>query len=199
MIEERVQSTYTSPLRAPGRYVRPLIIAGVWVLLLALIQFVAWRNGMTAGEMQHQLVVFGQSSMYAPLIFFAAAAISPLVLFPAALLGLAAGMVFGPVWGLMYTLIGCNVSATVAYSIGRFSRSGSGSPRESGILSRYGDWMRRNSFTAILMMRLTFLPYDPVSYLTGALHINWFRFMIANTFGCLPGALALTLVGASVG
>ncbi len=182
-----------------GTQRRLFVLAATWLGLIGLVQWYARSHGLSIPETLEQLALLIAMSWYGPLLFLLAAALSPLVLMPAALLGLVAGAVFGPLAGLGYTLAGCNLSALLCYGVG----SSLGQPaRErllggSSIIGRYCSWLHRNSFLAILLLRLGFLPYDLVSYTAGALHIGWARFLLANTLGCLPGALVLVAFGAS--
>ena len=59
--------------------------------------------------------------------------------------------------------------------------------------------MRANGFEAVLAARLTFLPFNLVSYLAGFLRDGWKPFILASVLGSLPGALSFVLLGASVG
>jgi uncharacterized membrane protein YdjX (TVP38/TMEM64 family) len=188
-------------LTAPehGAQRRLLILAATWLSLIGLVQWYARSRSLGIADTLEQLALLMAMSWYGPLLFLLAAALSPLVLVPAALLGLVAGAVFGPVTGLLYTLAGCNLSALICYGVG----SSLGQPaRErllggSSLIGRYCSWLHRNSFLAVLLLRLGFLPYDLVSYTAGALHIGWLRFLLANTLGCLPGAVVLVAFGAS--
>ncbi|MEZ4595105.1 MAG: hypothetical protein R3D55_28775 [Chloroflexota bacterium] len=47
---------------------------------------------------------------------------------------------------------------------------------EAGTIQRYTRRLRENSFETVLIMRLIFLPYDLVNYLSGFLKINWRAF-----------------------
>lgn len=180
-------------------YKRPLAVLGFWLMLFSSVQAYAWYNDTTFIEVVQWLGTFSANSRYGPFIFLIIAAICPLIFFPAALLGIGAGYVFGPVWGTLYTLVCCNISATVAYSVGRCLREDIDNwPRLSRLMRHYGAWLRCNDMSAILMMRFAFLPYDMVNYMVGIFHMRWGRFILANTIGCLPGALALVLFGASV-
>lgn len=125
------------------------------------------------------------------------AAFSPLLLVPAALLGGLAGACFGPAAGVLYTLVGCNLSALLTYSLGRLSR------QENGYLARlcarYGPQLQRRPLISVIILRLSFLPYDPVNYLVGLLHIRLWPFLLGNTLGSLPGVVAIVLAGSAFG
>lgn len=72
---------------------------------------------------------------------------------------------------------------------------------ESVVSSRLGTWssrLRANSFEAVLLTRLLFVPYDLVNYGCGLLRVRRTPFIIATAIGTLPGTVAFVLVGSSV-
>ncbi|MCG8352561.1 MAG: VTT domain-containing protein [Chloroflexales bacterium] len=182
--------------RRDGIYQRMLLVIGGWALLIGGIQLYAWQQMIHPLELIQDLVQLCHTHPVGPLFFIGAAALSPLLLIPAALLGSVAGLCFGPVLGVALTLIGCNLSATFTYSLGRFSTRGAGG--SGRLLERYGPHLRRNAFLNVILLRLSFLPYDPVNYLIGLLHIRWVSFIVANTIGSLPGVIAIVLAGAAL-
>ena len=109
------------------------------------------------------------------------------------------GFLFGPVWGIVIVAIGGNLSAMVAYTVGRYFGQGILDNEESsGVMQRYADKMRTNSFETILVMRFIFLPYDLVNYMGGLLRVDWKAFLVATTLGSIPGTIAFVLAGASL-
>jgi uncharacterized membrane protein YdjX (TVP38/TMEM64 family) len=85
--------------------------------------------------------------------------IRPLTLFSSVLLTLAGGFLFGPFWGVVLTIIGANLSATVAFFVGRYFGKGVLDDEASGgLVQRYARRMRENSFETVLIMRFIFLP-----------------------------------------
>ena len=110
----------------------------------------------------------------------------------------AAGFVFGPVLGVLLTIVASNTSATVAYLVGRFFGGDLVKADGEGIVYRYARRLRANSFETVLTMRFIFLPFDFVNYLAGLLKINWGAFILATILGSLPGTLAFVLFGASI-
>ena len=76
----------------------------------------------------------------------------------------------------------------VAFFVGRFLGDGLlEGERTKGIIQRYTDRLRENSFSTVLIMRFIFLPYDLVNYLCGVLRIDWKAFLFATSIGSLPG------------
>ncbi len=136
---------------------------------------------------------------WALLLFVLIYAIRPLVLFPASLMTIAGGLLFGPIVGIGATVVGSNASAMVAYWLAR--SLGFETERNSeaqGILARWSTRMRHESFVSIMLMRLAFLPYDLVNYAAGLLRIRPVAFLLATAIGSIPGTVSFTLAGASI-
>ena len=67
--------------------------------------------------------VVQRSGIWAPAVYMFFYSFRSLVFFPASLLTIIAGMLFGPWYGLLYTLIGENISANVSFVVGRYLMS----------------------------------------------------------------------------
>ena len=119
--------------------------------------------------------------------------------FPPTLLTIASGFVFGPVWGVVLAVLGTSAAAVVSYLMGYYFGQGLlGPDRTPSTLARYAGRMRENGFEAVLLLRLVYAPFDPVSILAGSLGISWRRFVLATFLGSLPPILSLVLFGASL-
>lgn len=176
---------------------RLLFVLGAWGFVVGAIQLYAWREMLTPAEVLQQLVLACRSGPAGPLLFIGVAALSPLLLVPAALLGGLAGACFGPALAVLYTLIGCNLSALLTYGLGRLSRQEQG--RLARLCAHYGPRLQRRPLLSVVVLRLSFLPYDPVNYLVGLLHVRLWPFLLGNTLGSLPGVVAIVLAGSAVG
>jgi uncharacterized membrane protein YdjX (TVP38/TMEM64 family) len=138
-------------------------------------------------------------SPFGPLVYVLVYALRPLAFFSATVITLLAGAIWGPVLGVLFTIVAANISATVAYLLGRLLGQGVIDESQSeGIIARYASRMRDNSFETILIMRFIFLPYDLVNYLGGFLHIAYKPFILATILGSLPGTITFVLAGSSV-
>jgi uncharacterized membrane protein YdjX (TVP38/TMEM64 family) len=88
----------------------------------------------------------------------------------------------------------------LAYGVGRYFGQGMlDAEQSSGLIQKYARQMRENSFEAVLIMRLIFLPYDLVHYIAGFLKIDWRAFLLATIIGSIPGTISIVLLGASFG
>ncbi len=176
-----------------------IIIALTW--MSAVVGWLLYQRSTglgTVGSLQNFIDV-ASGAWWALLAFIVVYSIRPLVLFPATLLTVAGGLLFGPVVGVVATIIGANASAMVAYSVARsFGSQGDSDPDSESLMQRWASRLREDSFVTVLLMRFAFLPYDFVNYAAGFLRIKPIPFLIATALGSLPGTVSFTLAGASI-
>jgi uncharacterized membrane protein YdjX (TVP38/TMEM64 family) len=155
-------------------------------------------NDLTLSEAVLAALGWVETNPLAPLLYIVIYALRPLTLFSSTLLTIAGGFLFGPFWGIVYTVIGANASATVAFAIGRYFGQDLLTGDASGsLIHRYARRMREHSFETVLIMRFIYIPYDLVSYLSGLLRIRYLPFILATALGSIPGTFAFVLLGAS--
>lgn len=197
MIESQTEQTV--PPAFFQRHGSKLIALFFWVTVVAGCYWYARQNGLTLEDSVYRLADLLANSLYGPLLYMVLYAIRPLIFFPATVLTLLGGFLFGPV-GIIYTIIGSNASAMVAFGAGAYFGQGIlEGKEEAGAIQQYMERMRQNSFETVLIMRLIFLPYDLVNYAAGFLKINWKAFLAATAIGSVPGTVSFVLLGASFG
>jgi uncharacterized membrane protein YdjX (TVP38/TMEM64 family) len=180
------------------RWGRLSIAVIAWAALVAGWFAVQRRSGLGSIDTAQRLIDAARGNWWAVVAYLGVSLVRPLVLFPATVVTVAAGLLFGPVAGVAVAVVAANASALVGYSIGRrLSR-----PTDSAqVTSRLGEWasrIRANGFEAVLLTRLIFLPYDLVNYGSGLLRVRPASFLAATAIGSLPGTVAFVLVGASI-
>lgn len=176
-----------------------LLAGTIWLTFLLGYGFYAYANELTVDQAIQQVIDVLQSPI-GPLIYILLYAVRPLLFFSAAVITIMGGAIYGPVWGIVIVIIAGNISAVVAFMVGRFF--GGGIIKESddadGLIQTYARRLRQNSFETVLIMRLIFLPYDLVNYLCGFLRIDLKAFVLATIIGNIPGTVSFVLFGASI-
>ncbi len=176
-----------------------LIGLAFWLLIIGGYTYYVNVNDLSTKDAFTQLAQLITGSVYGPLIYIGLYLIRPLIFLPASIWTLLSGFFFGPI-GILYTIIGANGSTMVAYLTGRYFGEGILENGEGeGLLNRYSDRMRENSFETILIMRLIFLPYDLVSFFSGFLKISWIPFLLGTAIGSIVGTVSFVLLGTSYG
>ncbi|MBC8160814.1 MAG: TVP38/TMEM64 family protein [Roseiflexaceae bacterium] len=197
-MNDAVPSTPPTPPTWLARNWQKLLAALIWAALIGSFALYAAISGRSALQILQDGVALLRTPL-GPVLYVFIYMLRPLALFSATVLTLLGGAIWGPLLGTLYTIIGANLSATVAYVFGRLLGQGVLPEGQSaGVIGRYAERMRANAFSTVLVMRLIFLPYDLVNYLAGFLRVAYQPFILATIIGSLPGTLTFVLAGSSV-
>jgi phosphatidylserine/phosphatidylglycerophosphate/cardiolipin synthase-like enzyme/uncharacterized membrane protein YdjX (TVP38/TMEM64 family) len=175
---------------------RRLIGIAAGVALLAALAL-AWQ-ATPLGEWLSfdRLIAAGHAlrdSAWAPAGVVLIYAAGGLVAFPLLVLIGATAMLFGPLLGAVYALMGAMASAALTFAIGRklgrdTVRALAG--RRVNELSRR--LARRGLVTVAFVRMLPIAPFSIVNVVAGATHIRWSDFLLGTIIGLLPGITTMT-------
>jgi len=138
----------------------------------------------------------------APLLVLGGYLVGAVVLFPITPLLVATALVFGPLPGIAYSMVGALSGALLTYGIGRLvgSRRIGASWLAGPRTTRIREHLRRRGLVAVITARM--LPvgnFSLINLIAGALPIRLRDFMIGNVIGLLPGVLGLALFTGQLG
>ena len=183
------------------------------VLALWLTIFLFWRgyqnsNDLSTTEAGQRFIDAIDAAWWGVFAYIGVYLVRPLVLFPASVLTVMGGVLFGPWLGVVVVVIAANMSAMVAFGVGRLlgtvpdadaaDAADVAGDENLSFVARWSERLREHSFETVFIMRLLFLPYDLVNYVCGALRIRWTSFLLATALGSLPGTISFVLLGASL-
>ncbi|MCM3619889.1 TVP38/TMEM64 family protein [Sutcliffiella horikoshii] len=137
--------------------------------------------------------------VFAPIIYIVLYTIRPLVLFPASILSITAGLAFGALWGTVYTIIGATFGAIISFLLVKKFGKTVIKPRTSNVrIQMIQSQMEDNGFFYVLLLRLIpFINFDLVSYLAGLSKVKLSHFISATAIGIIPGTFAFNFLGSS--
>lgn len=195
-LAQQIASLKTDLLFAGKKMLPKILVASLWLWGLFSLYSYQQTFGLTANELTLKLFKTITESTLAPLLYILAYTIRPITFFPATVLTILSGIFFG-LWGILYTIIGANLSAALAYFIGRFFSKKSEDTGNS-LLGKYVKLSQENPFLTILTLRLTFFPFDVVNYGAGLLRLPFLPYLLATIIGTVLGIATFVAVGASV-
>jgi phospholipase D1/2 len=178
-----------------------------YAVLLAMILIIgaAWRfTSLSDLLVVERLVEVGRSIRDSNLSFVYAIGtylLGGFLFFPITLLNAGTALLFDPLRGFVFALVGSLTSASATYGVGRLA----GRPVIERMLRtprmrRFREELRRRSFAAIFGARL--IPvgsFSLINLLAGALGVRFRSYLLGNLFGILPGILGLTLFADRLG
>jgi pyruvate/2-oxoglutarate dehydrogenase complex dihydrolipoamide dehydrogenase (E3) component/uncharacterized membrane protein YdjX (TVP38/TMEM64 family) len=155
-------------------------------------------HDLSSIDIVKEMYMYFTGTAYGPILYIGIYALRPVLFFPATLLTLLSGALFGVWVGIFYTVIGENLSANFAYFLGR-SLGKDIIPRDGlGLLSTWKRKLSENSFISVLIMRFVYLPFDLVNYGCGILNVKWRSYFLATLIGIMPGLVTFVSFGASI-
>lgn len=168
-----------------------------WLLGLALVSViglaVAWRDRFDVAALQTWVESAGWA---APLVFIALYAAATVLFLPGSVITLAGGVLFGPVWGTLWSLTGATLGAALAFLIARYLGGDWIARRAGPRLSRLNDGVAAEGWRFIAFVRLVPLfPFNLLNYALGLTRIAFLPYVLASALFMLPGALAFTWLG----
>ena len=173
-----------------------LIFGCLWISLFLIALTLWWRSGIALTEIPDLLEHWLNSAclLKAALIYILIYTVRPLVLFPATLLTIASGLIFGPWLGTLFTIVGENTSANLGFSLSRwFGRKLV--KTHLSIIDRWGEKLAQKGIIAVITMRLLMLPFDAVNFGCGLTAIQHRDFAIGTFIGILPSLIGFVLLG----
>lgn len=139
-----------------------------------------------------------QAGVFAPLGYIVIYFVATILVFPATILTLSAGALFGLFWGTLWTVIGATLGATGAFLISRFVAGDWAKQQfEKGDrLRNLSRGIEQDGFWFALSLRLApVFPFNAVNYLLGLTPISLTAYVLATFVGIIPGSFAYCWLG----
>ena len=164
------------------------------VLVLAILAAaVGLREHITTDNIERTVRSLGP---WGPLAFMAIYLIAPALFLPGAPLTIAAGVLFGPFWGTVYTICGATGGATVAFLVARYLGRDWVERRTSGSVARIKAGVESEGWKFVAFTRLVPLfPFNVLNYAFGLTNIGLVPYVAASFVFMLPGAAAYVYLG----
>lgn len=176
---------------------------GIVILFLAGLTYtylhahgMSFREGlrMAQGDIMGVLMSLG---FFAPIVYIVIYIIRPLVFFPTSILTPLSAVVFGPFLGWIYTFIGENIAASVAFLVARYF--GGDVISKFKKLKLIDSELTKHGLRTIIFLRLVPLfPFDVVNFGLGLTSVRFKEYVIGTAMGVLPGLTAYIFLGASL-
>jgi len=134
-----------------------------------------------------------------PVFFIILYTLRPLILFPASILSIAGGLIYGAIDSTVYSVIGGTLGAVVAFCISRIF----GKDFVDRFLWRYAETMNASigetGFKIIFLLRvIPFIPFDLVNYGAGLTKINTRDYILGTLLGLIPSSFVYAFLGSSL-
>ncbi|MCG1023694.1 TVP38/TMEM64 family protein [Sutcliffiella horikoshii] len=168
-----------------------LLAIVISVLLVINYRYVS----ISPSSIREWILGFG---VWAPIIYIILYTVRPLVLFPASVLSLGAGLAFGALWGTIYTIIGASSGAVLSFMVARKLGKNLAKTSWKGKAASIQQNMEKRGFFYILILRLLpIVNFDLISYVAGISKVRFIHFLLGTVLGIIPGTFAFNFLGSS--
>jgi uncharacterized membrane protein YdjX (TVP38/TMEM64 family) len=187
----------------PGLWQSLLVVLGILAAVAACVALgFGWRT-VEQAVARLDLSVEGIERIaeawgaWAPVASIALMVLHSFVPFPAELIAIANGMLFGQVWGTVVTWIGAMLGAALAFALAQRL----GKPLVDRFIVRK-TWAGAEALDAccdartLLLARLVpVISFNLINYAAGVLGVGWWRFLWTTSLGILPITVASVALG----
>jgi uncharacterized membrane protein YdjX (TVP38/TMEM64 family) len=136
----------------------------------------------------------------APLGFLAVHIAASLVFVPRTLLAIAAGLLFGTGWGILWAELGSVAGAAAGFLLARYVSSGLIDFQRSSRVRSLLEWVERGGWRAVALMRLIpIMPHSIGNYGLGLTALPLGAYAFGSLIGQLPMTIAYVELGAAGG
>jgi len=171
-----------------------------WFLLAAAFAGLSWclAKVITPRQLQLFLEDLGPLAAAGYLALFA---VLPAFFFPVAVLALAGGLLFGLVWGSIYTFLGAMINCSLMFLMARYI----GREKIRALVQRKLplQWQKRldglggkeGALLLVILRLIPAVPYNLINYAFGLTEMRLSSYLLFSAIGIIPGTLAFINIG----
>ena len=159
--------------------------------------YMAAFSGVSAEGVRDALLRYGD---LAPVIYMLLFYVLPAFFFPVAVLAFAGGLLFGLLWGSVYTFIGAVINCALMFFLAR--RIGREKIRALVQRKLPSVWQARlkkaggrKGFLLIILRLIPAVPYNLINYAFGLTEMPFAAYVLGSAIGIIPGTLIFINIG----
>ncbi|HDS15178.1 MAG TPA: TVP38/TMEM64 family protein [Proteobacteria bacterium] len=179
------------------KYLKPLLFLSLIGCIFILTRFFSPAEFFNEANLRSLLA---RAGIWAPLLFILFYSLAPVFFLPGLPITLAAGLLFGPFWGVVYAISGATLGATLSFLLARYFLSDwvKGKIASSRFAALY-EKSARQGWKLVAFTRLVPLfPFNLLNYAFGVTNISLPVYMLVSFICMLPACIAYVVFGSSL-
>lgn len=170
-----------------------LRISVLLLLVVGITAAIIYRDQLDANALEAWVKGAGNAG---PIVFMLIYTIGTVFFLPGAVLTLAGGALFGPVWGSFYNLTAATIGAMISFVAARYLAHDWIEKKAGGRMKQLKQGVEGEGWKFVAFVRLVPLfPFNVLNYALGLTKIKFSHYSIATYIFMLPGAVAYTYLG----
>lgn len=173
---------------------KALLILGPFILLGFAWQWLPLQSWLSVQDLTDQINQLGKTPLGFPLILLIYA-IGCVLALPILFLIVTSALLFGPMLGFVYAIVGTGVGAASTYGVGYLLGHHTIRRYAGSHVNRLNVMLAKRGILTSAMIRWipVAAPFTVVNMVAGASHIRFWDYMLGTLLGMLPVTLGLTI------
>lgn len=174
-----------------------LAILAVLVAAIVALRMTGTTRYLDQEALRQLIAGYG---MLAPFIYMLIYTVAPALLLPGLPITIAGGILFGPFWGVVYTITSSTIGACIAFLISRYvARGWIEEKLRSPRWRRLDEGVEKHGWKVVAFTRLIPLfPFNLLNYAFGMTKIGFWPYAVATFICTLPACIAFIVFSSSL-
>lgn len=192
------ERTYTAEQQeTKKRSWKPLIFLVLLVAAVAGVHLSGAAQYLQQEKLQALVASYGA---LAPAIYILIYALAPVLFLPGLPITIVGGIVFGPFWGVVYTITGATIGASLAFLVARYGARDWISAKLTGPKwEKLDSEVAQHGWKVVAFTRLIpAFPFNLLNYAFGLTGIPFLHYAVTSFICMLPGCIAFIVFSSSL-
>jgi uncharacterized membrane protein YdjX (TVP38/TMEM64 family) len=173
----------------------------IFLIFLAAVIITVKVSGVSRYLGQETLrASIGSYGALAPIVYMLVYAVAPALFLPGLPITIVGGILFGPLWGVVYTITGATAGACVAFLVSRYlAREWVEGQLKSPRWRRLDQGVEKHGWKVVAFTRLIpVFPFNLLNYAFGLTRIGFLQYAITSFVCMLPACIAFIAFSSSL-
>lgn len=192
------ERTFIAEQGAPKkRSFKPLLFLALLVAAVVGVHLSGAAQYLQQEKLQALVASYGA---LAPAIYILIYALAPVLFLPGLPITIVGGIVFGPFWGVVYTIIGSTIGASLAFLVARYvARDWVASKLTGPKWSKLDSEVAQHGWKVVAFTRLIpAFPFNLLNYAFGLTKVSFVQYAVTSFFCMLPACIAFIVFSSSL-
>ena len=180
-----------------GQLVKRIIILLIILSAILAVRFTGATRYLEQDSLRGLIQGYGA---LAPVVYMLVYTAAPALFLPGLPLTIAGGILFGPFWGVVYTITGATLGACVAFLISRYvAREWLANKFRSPRWRRLDEGVEKHGWKIVAFTRLMpIFPFNLLNYAFGLTKITFLHYAVTTFLFMLPACIAFIVFSSSL-
>lgn len=176
---------------------KPLVFLALLVAAVAGVHLSGAAQYLQQEKLQ---ALIGSYGVLAPAIYILIYALAPVLFLPGLPITIVGGIVFGPFWGVVYTITGATIGASLAFLVARYgARDWVASKLTGPKWEKLDSEVAQHGWKVVAFTRLIpAFPFNLLNYAFGLTRISFIQYAVTSFFCMLPACIAFIVFSSSL-